>query len=75
MGYSSWSPKESEATKHAQCLEHFCIILFLQGMWDLSSPTRDQNHTPALEVDSLNHWNTREVPEDSVTPQARPRIH
>ena len=48
MGYSSWGPKESDATKHRQCLEHFCIIVFLQGMWDLSSPTRDQNHTPCI---------------------------
>ena len=48
MGYSSWGPKESDVTKHTQCLEHFCIIVFLQGMWDLSSPTRDQNHIPCI---------------------------
>ena len=28
----------------------------------LSSPTRDWTSTPALEVWSLNHWTTREVP-------------
>ena len=31
-------------------------------MWDLSSPTRDQTHAPCIEVWSLNHWTTREVP-------------
>ena len=30
-------------------------------MWHLSSPARD--HTPAVEVQSLNHWTVREVPE------------
>ena len=32
------------------------------GMKDGSYPTRDQTHTPALEVLSLNHWTAREVP-------------
>ena len=32
----------------------------LQGMWYLSSPTRDQTCTPALAAQSLNHWTTRE---------------
>ena len=31
------------------------------GMWDLSSPARDQTRTPALEVQSLNQWAAREV--------------
>ena len=31
------------------------------GMWDLSSPTRDQTHTPGIGGQSLNHWTTREV--------------
>ena len=31
-------------------------------MWDLSSLTRDQTHTPVVEARSLNHWTTREVP-------------
>ena len=33
----------------------------LLRMWDLSSLAR--NWTPALEVQSLNHWTVREVPE------------
>ena len=32
------------------------------GMWDLSSLTRNQTYAPAVEVQSLNHWTTREVP-------------
>ena len=38
----------------------FLFCLFSKG--DLSSPTRDGTHGPALGDDSLNHWTTREVP-------------
>ena len=31
------------------------------GIWDLSSPTRDGTCAPALGVQSLNHWTSREV--------------
>ena len=44
---------------------YVCIYFILaasHGMWDLSSPTRDQTHAPAVKVRSLNHWTTREVP-------------
>ena len=34
----------------------------LQGMWDLSSLTRDWTSVPALDVWSLNHWIVWEVP-------------
>ena len=30
------------------------------GMWDLSSPTRDQTHAPYIERQSPNHWTTGE---------------
>ena len=30
---------------------------------NLSSMTRDRNHAPAMEAQSLNRWTTREVPE------------
>ena len=33
-----------------------------QGVWDLSSPTRDQTLTPCTGRWILNHWTTREVP-------------
>ena len=38
----------------------FCSCFF--GMWVLSSPTRDQTHTPCIERQSLNHWMAKEVP-------------
>ena len=34
----------------------------MSGMWDLSSLTRGWTPYPALEMQSLNHWTTREVP-------------
>ena len=33
-----------------------------QGMQELGALTRDQSVPPALEVQSPNHWTTREVP-------------
>ncbi|CAN0433862.1 unnamed protein product [Rangifer tarandus platyrhynchus] len=41
----------------------FFNVFFLvqRGMWDLSSPTRDQTYTLCIERPSLNHWTTREV--------------
>ena len=36
-------------------------FFWLQGMWDLSSPTRDRTHTPCIGRQSLNHWTAREV--------------
>ena len=48
----------------------FVTILFLfsflvfwpQGMWDLSSLTRDRTHGPSIGKWSLNHWTPRKVP-------------
>ena len=40
----------------------FYVLVFWQrGMWDLSSPTRDQTRIPFIGRWSLNHWTTREV--------------
>ena len=33
-----------------------------QGMWDLTSLTRNGAHVPCIERQTLNHWTTREVP-------------
>ena len=41
----------------------FFLLAAPHGMWDLSSPTRDQTHAPAMEAQHLNHWTAREVPE------------
>ena len=38
-----------------------CFAFCLQGMWDLSSPTRDWTCTPCSGRQSSNHWITREV--------------
>ena len=32
------------------------------GMWNLSSPTRDQTHMLCIEKQSFNCWTTRENP-------------
>ena len=42
----------------------FCFLLFcsLWSIWAPSSLTRDWTPAPALGVQSLNHWTTREVP-------------
>ena len=41
----------------------FYVFVFgWQGMWDLSSRTRDRTHTPCIGRQSLNHWTAREVP-------------
>ena len=36
---------------------------FPSGLWDLSSPNRDQTHIPCIGRQILNHWTTREVPQ------------
>ena len=39
----------------------FFIHSLPQSMQDLSSPTGDQTHAPAVEAQGLDHWTTREV--------------
>ena len=48
----------------AQKFLFVCLFVLAtpQGMWDLSSPTRDRTHAPALGARSLNQWTAREVP-------------
>ena len=38
------------------------VFFWPQGMWDLSSPTRDQIGNAKAGRQSPNHWTTREVP-------------
>ena len=40
----------------------FFFFAMLYGKWDLSFPTKDYTHAPALEAWSLNHWTSRRVP-------------
>ena len=44
----------------------YVLDFWLWDMWDLSSPTRDQIHTPCIGRRSLNHWITREVPSKTI---------
>ena len=39
----------------------FFLVFWPEGMWDLSSLTRDWNHASCIGKRSLNHWTTREV--------------
>ena len=36
-------------------------FFWLHGMWDLSSPTRDQTCIPSIGRQSLNHWNDGKI--------------
>ena len=38
------------------------LVFWPRGMWDTSSPTRDQTCTPCIGRPSLNDWATREIP-------------
>ena len=40
----------------------YVLFFWPQGMWDLSSQTRGQTHTPCIGKQSRNHWTAREVP-------------
>ena len=40
----------------------FLFLFLFQGMWDLSSTTRNQTHIPCFGKWSLNRWTTIEVP-------------
>ena len=42
----------------------YLLVFWSRGIWDLSSPTRDQlrSHTPGIGRQSRNHWTAREVP-------------
>ena len=38
------------------------LILFMRGMQDLGSLTRNETHAPCVEARSPNHWAAREFP-------------
>ena len=49
---------------HLLCFGESEILNFFampHSMWDLSSPTRDETHSPTREGWSLNHWTSMEV--------------
>ena len=41
---------------------YFAVLDLSYSMWDLVLLTRDGTLAPALGVQSLSHWTTREVP-------------
>ena len=51
-----------------RCTDSSCHAraYLLHGMWDLSSPTRDQIHIPCIARWILNPWTTREVPYTTI---------
>ena len=44
----------------------YVLVFWPQGMWDLSSPTRDWTLTHCIGRWSLNYWTTREFPWSSI---------
>ena len=74
--FQSWEQRRDMVNlvswNHPAELRDISFFLFLvtsHGMWDLSSPTRDQ--TCALDNRSagFNHWTTREVPVRLLNPE------
>ena len=43
-------------------LPFYVLVFWPQGMWDLSSLTRDRTLSPCIGRQSPNHWTAREVP-------------
>ena len=39
------------------------LVLWPQGMWDLSFPTGSQTHTSCIGRQNLHHWATRDTPQ------------
>ena len=45
-----WWPIFQVATEFVTILlQFYCLVFWFGGMWNLSSPTRDQNHTPCIQ--------------------------
>ena len=53
VGFSSW---------RTSSLAVVCVLRCPWGMWDLSSPIRDQTHVSYIGRWVLNYWATKEVP-------------
>ena len=57
VGFSSW---------RTSSLAVVCVLSCAWGLWDLSSPIRDQTHVPYIGRWVLNYWATKEVPRYSL---------
>ena len=40
----------------------YALVLWLQGKWDFSSPTRGRTLTSCIGRRSLSHWTARDIP-------------
>ena len=57
----------------------YVLLFWLQGKWDLSSPTGDEIGTPCARRWSLNHWTSRDIPSGDFClweagPRQQPRV-
>ena len=52
----------TRALQHVTCAVCGAGSQLLPGLWDLSSPTRDQTLIPWIRRQIFNHWTIREVP-------------
>ena len=52
---------KGKSSRTGTCIPSGAYTILL-AMWDLSSPTRDQNFAPAQGAQCLNHWSSRAVP-------------
>ena len=53
----------------------FVLVLWLEDIWDLSSPTRDVIGTPAFGRQSLSHGTSKDVPGASGLTQDGKEVH
>ena len=60
---------DKRRTSLTQMLYHFIFLAAPHSMWDLSSLTGIEPKPPAVGAWSLNHWNSREVPEAFLSSQ------
>lgn len=56
--YGTWTPELTVSVVAALRL----LGLFVPGVWDFSSPDRDQTHVPFISRQIPSHWTTKEVP-------------
>ena len=52
----------SQGQKKNKDFQYVLFIAVLHSLQDLNSLTREGTHSPAVKVQSLNYWTTREVP-------------
>ena len=56
----NWTLRSVDRVSAGPEYEDICFFYF--GLWDPSSPARDQTLAMTVKVPSPNHWTAREVP-------------